>query len=334
MAKRNSSKISDLKYLGCGVDCRKNEAEWQEDLISYTGPIIRDPRVGKNVRVTPHDEVAKIDSSRKWHFGGSIGAGGSPHICAELSIKLGMEMKDDQHSYVEYTVTEIATLQDDISKDPDFCRVKHDGCEICHSNFENVLSTYILEYVDSKQKNSGADQDGAKRLGKQVRELKGRTAIAKLRDFTQGMTSESGGRLVADACADFINEKYKYTHYVYSIKRGRRKTITKRESERQIGVEVGGKGKIARCVEVASAGVQVNYSDGKDDREERDLGAETLEIIEMKLRPLHTLIHEKSAELKLIMETLLRSFDDISQGELMLTYCASTACKYYTSKGL
>ena len=302
------------KYLGWGVDCRKNKQEWFEDLKHYSGPQLRElDKNDRNVNVIPCSvsisEEEMHSQSRDGNLGGRI-SGTVPfaNLNAAFDIELVAKQATEEKSDNKFVVTKIVTFQDDISRDPGTVSVVSEGHEVQHSYFEEVLCGYILEYIGRKQRESKSQSHD---LGKPVKDLRGQTAIARLDDYTKRCQPQLW-QLVADACTYFVEKKIQCTHYVCSIKIGAERLEMKKTRKESVKLRGGvGDGMPDRKVETS------RHSEG---HEVHTLGNEgnELEVVSVKVKPVSSLVSERSCKLKVVMERLLESYDEIVYGEYIL----------------
>ena len=139
------------KYLGWGVDCRKDEEEWRESLKCYDGNQIRD--IGSNINEIPHSEEILVKETYKesegGHGGGSVGAE-VPVAGLNAKIKIGFMAMNASNSITctKCVTKKTITLQEDVCRDPYVTTMTTDnGSEVYYSNFELLLSKHILQYT-------------------------------------------------------------------------------------------------------------------------------------------------------------------------------------------
>ena len=306
------------KYLGWGVDCRKDEEEWRESLKCYDGNQIRD--IGNNINEIPHSEEFLVKETYKeskgGHGGGSVGAE-VPFAGLNAKIKIGFMAINASNSITctKCVTKKTITLQEDVCRDPYVTTMTTDnGSEVYYSNFELLLSKHILQYIDDKQRKSklpaGAD------LGESVQTLQGENAIEKLQKLTKRNKPQLW-QLVADACANFI-DKIGCTHYVYSITLGKRVIEEMQRIKQETIINAGAEAKAP----VKGAVVGVDIGSGRQDstdstyRRVEEIGDDNkLEVIQAELKPLSSLISEMSHNLKEVLENLLESYSEIMEGE-------------------
>ena len=301
MAEFNPTDRTPLKFLGLGVNCTKPEENWKEDLRSNSGRRPRDinNKTEKNFNAVSCKQVLSFDEIHRRESDCTL------DISAALSIGVvTREMKSMETTCnTTYTVTKTVTLLDDVSKDPDtITMVSSNQKECIFTKYEEWLCDHILEYVGKCQ----ARQSEEEYHGKLVRNLQGENAIAKVREFMRDDRRQELGQLLADACSDFINNRIKYTHYVYSIDLGTtRKEITKiRRRTSEINMKEEPPPALAKTK---------SYDELRHVQEIGDENVE--EVIQVRVKPVSSLIHRESVNLRNTMEKVLKSYNKISPGK-------------------
>ena len=307
------------KFLGWGVDCRKPEHEWQESLQRYDGHQIRDLAIDdRNIHVIPISEVMSIEEIRIKSTSGGLGGGmgaSSFNINASFGIQVTVKKVSKEQTNTKYQLTRTATLPSHICYDPNTITLESNKKEDQYSLFEQVLSNYILEFIERKQIDSDSHH------GKKIRDLQGENPITKLDDYTNDPKCQ--WKLIADACTSFV-EEYGYTHYVYSITLGTQEEekLHSWDSPQQLSGNVGGGGEIRSKDIKAEGKVGLEHSmEGKYEQkhtkgEAANNTVTTEEVINWHMKPVSSLINDKSQNLKHIMESLLKRYAEIKRGKL------------------
>ena len=296
----------DLKMLGCGVDNRQSEKAWQENLKSSDSVQIR--TIGKNHNNVQFDDPAEYHlSSESWtdesgtQWGAFIGE----------KNKFTSETKEtaDDKRVTEYSVLKVATLKDDIRWDPDAIKIDCAGNVIYHSNFEERLCKHILEFAEKLRMDSNLHPK--LRRGKQVQQLQGDCAIGKLSDFTNDEKPRELWETISFACLDFIENKIHCTHYVYRIALGMKKTEVKttQKGTRNKGGGLATYLSITGSADTQRRGECLEIHKHGNESEAR--------VIDRSTKPVHTLIHEKSENLRNIMKRHTERFSRIKNGKLI-----------------
>ena len=351
MAESESQSVDPTKldYLGRGVDCREPKEKWLDRLDDYGADKIRDLALNNENINKPNFVKKNKTESTDETTDSKKGAEGHVKVKPHESLKLGGELKV-KHDTSKTTrnktgsqTTKIVTMRGDTSKDPLIIKRDHDR-PTHYTKYETELSQFILEHIDEKQKEANHEKvdvassprepgDEAKEdakedaicLGKMIKDLEGEDSVAKLEDYLQHARAikELGQQIwqvIANGCFFFMDKKKPYTHYVSSITLGAHKQESYKSQDSSRDTSGGVQGNAMEFVDAALQGeskvdnrrtVTRTQSRGESD----DSGAVTAEeIIEASMKPVTTLINEKSKELKKIMEALLDSYSHANQG--------------------
>ena len=253
-----------------------------------------------------------------------------PHPVTQLGGKLTAKHDTSKlwRSHKVRHITRRVVMYDDASKDPGTIMRNNTH----YTKYECELSQFILDHIDELQREakneSAADEE--MNLGKEVADLEGEDAVAKLDvylgDIRRRNKSESTQQLwqiVADACCAFMEER-QYTHYVHNIVLGAsiQELSHVAQSSTDVSGEVHGKG--GGYAGVGASGnlhkEMKRNSTMKDIRGTADFstGFVTKEdVIDVAVNPVSSLINRKSRELKVLMEGLLSSYSQHGKGEIM-----------------
>lgn len=301
-----------LKYLGWSVDCRKPEPEWTEMLKHYDGCQIRElAKDDKNLNCVQCSEDISLEKSRIKGSGGNIDG----HIDAEslginAKFHVESEFKTDSSEQIskKYRPTRRVTFLADFRNDPNSITMNSNGYSIHHySLFEQVLSNYILEFMEKKQR------DPHFHCGKKVKDLQGENPITKLDDYVRSAPKQTWQQ-IANACTSFIEEK-RCTHYVYTITLGTRaeEKIVSQDSQQKLSGKTGGE--TAHLNGEGKHSVQNKYELKCKKGEISNNTVTKEEVIDWKLNPISSLICRESENLKCIMEELLTRYAEIKYGK-------------------
>ena len=306
------------KYLGWSVDCRKPEQEWTESLQHYDGRQIRDlDKDDKNINIIPRTEIMSIEEMQNKSKGGNLNGeidASSIGINAKFHVEVIVKHVSKEQTNTQYRFTRTATLQANIGNDPNTITLERNGQTKHHySLFEQVLSNYILEFIEGKQGDPSCCH------GKRVRDLQGENSITKLDDYTNDPMCQ--WRLIADACTSFV-EEHKCTHYVYSITLGTQEEEKVESRDSQLSGSGGGGA--AECPKGAKAEGKMGSDHSVDGKStQKCTKGEAVnnivtkeEVIEWHLKPVSSLICKESKNLRCIMEKLLMSYAEIKHGKI------------------
>ena len=317
-------------YLGRGVDGRTPPETWLDALDAYSSAKIR------NVHPKEENIFVKPVSQYKFQLNcqtkkSSMNAEGNfnvkPHPVLQLGGKLTAKRDTSKmwKSHKTHHITRRVIMYDDTSKDPG--TITRNGTH--YTKYECELSQFILEHIGALQREakeeSATDEDET--LGKEIADLKGEDAVAKLDDYLNDVrrrkkreSTQHLWQIIADACCAFMDER-KYTHYVHNIVLGASSQESFDADHSSSAISGGVQGKGADYADVGATGgvhkERKRNSIKNDTRGAVDSsGAVTNEeVIDVALKPVSVLINRNSRELKVLMEGLLCCYDQQGKGE-------------------
>ena len=329
MAQANDD--SKLNYLGCGVDCRKTRNALLEDLDNgeykirelapNDGNIIRN-RVLSN-KIETRNETTK---SKK-------GVEGSVKVTPYRSINLSKEVKvkRDSNESKKYRIashsTRIVMMNKDTSHDPHIVKREGTGTDppIHYTKYEQELSQFILEHIETEASTKGGEEATATYFGKMIKDLKEGDSVARLEELIQHARSQEQSyqqiwQVLENACSSFMQEK-PYTHYVRSITLGALQQELCESQDSNRNTLAGIHGTTFNAVDVSGqVGQELVRSSALTRNESRgtvqsDGTVTAEEVIEACMEPVSSLINKKSQELKTVMKRILQYYTIPEQGK-------------------
>lgn len=323
-----------LDYLGRGVDCREQRQTWLETLDALGSDKLRD--LAPNNRNLTHNVVKKnkiessnetterkkgVDSSAKATLHKGLNLGGE--------LKVRRDISTTKKCRIDSRSTKIITMDKDTSQDPNIIS-RDDNPPIHYTKYEKELSQFILEHIDTMQREASTKGEDATRLGKTIKNLEGCDPMERLEDYLQDAGSKKElcltqqiQQTVANACCFFIGDK-PYTHYVRSITLG---AIQQESCESQDSSHDTSGGAQISMPDVIDGSLQGGYqatntssitrnqSRGEIDTDSGNVIVE--EVIEASMEPVSTLINKKSRELKIIMKRILQFYSQGKKGAIV-----------------